>query len=35
VGAWQAERNKNNTKADWHFSNENARIKLKHLHPAI
>jgi len=35
VAAWQAGRNKNNAKADWHFSTGDARIKLKHLYPAI
>jgi len=35
VSAWQADRNKNNAKADWHFSTGDARIKLKHLYPAI
>src|SRR5437870_7714410 len=25
----------NHTKADWQFTNKNARIKLKHLNPAI
>ncbi|VAV88016.1 Mobile element protein, partial [hydrothermal vent metagenome] len=35
VKAWQAYRNKHNAKADWHFSNQTARVKLKHLYPAI
>ncbi len=34
VAAWENGRNKNNAKADWHFSTETARIKLKHLYPA-
>ena len=35
VCAWQAHRNKHNAKADWHFSNQTARVKLRHLYPAI
>jgi len=35
VAAWVAERNKNNAKADWQFTTDDARIKLKHLYPAI
>ncbi len=35
VAAWVAERNKNNAKADWQFTTGDARIKLKHLYPAI
>jgi hypothetical protein len=27
--------NATHTKANWHFSTSNARIKLKHLYPAI
>jgi hypothetical protein len=33
VVAWQANRNKNPTKADWRFTTADARIKLKHLYP--
>lgn len=33
VAAWQASRNKNQTKADWRFTTPDARIKLKHLYP--
>lgn len=33
VAAWQAHRNKNNAKADWHFSTQTARVKLKNLYP--
>ena len=29
------DRNANHTKADWQFTTQNARIKLKHLYPAI
>lgn len=35
VRAWQAYRNKHNAKAEWQFSNKDARIKLKRLYPAI
>jgi uncharacterized small protein (DUF1192 family) len=33
VAAWEASRNKNNTKADWQFTTANARAKLKRLYP--
>jgi len=33
VAAWQARRNKNQTKADWRFTTADARIKLKRLYP--
>ena len=35
VAAWQNDRNKNHTKADWHFTTADARIKLKRLYPAV
>ena len=35
VNAWQQNRNKHNTKADWQFTTEDARIKLKHLYPVF
>jgi len=35
VGAWYKNRNKVHAKADWRFKNKNARIKLKHLYPAL
>ena len=35
INAWQSGRNKNNTKADWRFTADNARIKLKSLYPVI
>ncbi len=35
INAWQSDRNKNNTKADWRFTTDNARIKLKSLYPII
>jgi uncharacterized small protein (DUF1192 family) len=33
VAAWEAERNKKHTKANWRFTTADARIKLKHLYP--
>jgi hypothetical protein len=33
VAAWQADRNKRQTKADWRFTTDDARIKLKRLYP--
>ena len=35
IAAWNSDRNKHNCKADWQFTNEQARINLKHLYPAI
>jgi hypothetical protein len=35
IAAWQAERNRKHTKADWQFTTANARIKLKRLYPAF
>ena len=35
VAAWECDRNKNHTKADWQFTTTDARIKLKRLYPAI
>jgi len=35
IVAWEHDRNANHTKANWQFSTSNARIKLKHLDPAI
>jgi hypothetical protein len=35
IDAWQHDRNASHTKADWQFTTKNARIKLKHLYPAI
>jgi len=35
VHAWLQRRNKHNVKADWRFTTENARIKLKNLYPVI
>ena len=33
VAAWLSNRNKNNSKTDWRFTTDDARIKLKHLYP--
>ena len=35
VAAWLQRRNKHNVKADWRFTTEDARIKLKNLYPVI
>src|SRR5258705_13972635 len=35
IAAWEHDRNTNHTKANWHFSTSNARVKLKHLYPSI
>jgi hypothetical protein len=35
VAAWEHDRNRHHTKADWQFTTENARIKLKHLYPLL
>ena len=35
IAAWNADRNKHNTKADWQFTTDDSRIKLKHLYPTI
>jgi hypothetical protein len=33
VDAWEANRNKHHTKADWQFTTADARVKLKRLYP--
>ena len=33
VAAWQRHRNKHHAKADWQFTTDNARLKLKRLYP--
>ena len=33
VAAWQDNRNTRHAKADWQFTTEDARIKLKRLYP--
>lgn len=35
VTAWQQRRNVKHAKADWHFTNADARVKLKRLYPAM
>ncbi|MDE0812114.1 MAG: transposase, partial [Alphaproteobacteria bacterium] len=35
VRAWLQRRNKYNVKADWRFTTEDARIKLKNLYPVL
>jgi hypothetical protein len=35
VAAWQEHRNKHHAKANWQFTNENARIKLRRLYPSL
>ena len=33
VAAWEDHRNKHHAKADWQFTTDNARVKLKRLYP--
>jgi len=35
IAAWEYDRNATHTKANWHFTTPNARIKLNHLYPSI
>jgi hypothetical protein len=35
VAAWQDRRNARQATIDWHFTAQDARIKLKHLYPAL
>jgi hypothetical protein len=35
VSVWLKHRNKHNVKARWQYTNQDARIKLKNLYPAI
>ena len=35
IGAWECDRNAKHTKASWHFTTPDARIKLRHLYPSI
>jgi hypothetical protein len=35
VAAWQHRRNKHHAKADWRFTTDDARIKLKRLYPSV
>jgi DDE superfamily endonuclease len=35
VAAWVRHRNSRHAKADWHFTTNTARVKLKHLYPVL
>jgi len=35
IAAWERERNRNQTKADWQFTTPDARVKLKRLYPSF
>ena len=35
INAWQYDRNARHNKANWQFTTDQARVKLKHLYPAI
>ena len=35
IAAWARDRNLHDAKADWQFTTENARVKLKHLYPSL
>jgi hypothetical protein len=35
VSAWLQQRNKHHAKADWRFTTEDARIRLKNLYPVL
>lgn len=35
IAAWVTKRNNDNTKANWQFTTDNARVKLRHLYPSI
>jgi hypothetical protein len=35
VAAWVRHRNSRHAKADWHFTTDTARVKLKHLYPVV
>jgi hypothetical protein len=35
VTAWEVDRNAHHAKADWQFTTDDARIKLKHLYPTF
>jgi len=35
VAAWEAERNAAGLSVHWHFTTEDARVKLKHLYPSL
>ena len=35
IDAWQDDRNAHNTNANWRFTTDDARVKLKHLYPSL
>jgi hypothetical protein len=35
VAAWVRHRNRRHAKADWHFTSDTARVKLRHLYPRL
>jgi len=35
AAAWEADRNRHHARADWQFTNHQARIKLKQLYPSL
>ena len=35
IGAWQAKRNQHQTKINWQFGTDLARVKLKRLYPTV
>lgn len=35
VAAWERSRNRDHARTDWHFTTDDARIKLKRLYPAL
>jgi hypothetical protein len=35
INAWQYDRNARHNKANWQFTSDQARVKLKHLYPAL
>ena len=35
IVAWVKTRSIDNTKADWQFTTDDARVRLKHLYPSI
>jgi hypothetical protein len=35
ASAWEARRNQRHSRVDWHFTNADARVKLKRLYPSV
>lgn len=35
VAAWRKRRNAHHATADWHFTSDDARVKLKSLYPSL